>query len=242
MPKHVVILGCGRSGTSIFGELFESLPEYTYLSEPDFDDLLGFDFRSPLAVKVPRESDTFPPPIGLSIPIEALTNAMPEHPVFFWQVRHPLDAIASLRVGISHNWGHHPRPPDWEDWLSRPLLEQCAHHWVTINKWGYGAVKSFAILSKFEAMLADPSGFAAVACTVVEQETKHVIPVLGQWAERVQNTNNEKFVEAVTSRRHSRPDHKFRVGRWRENLSEFEVNTIWPMVSDTANQFGYTLD
>ena len=33
-PAHVVILGCGRSGTSIFGELFEHLEPYTYASEP----------------------------------------------------------------------------------------------------------------------------------------------------------------------------------------------------------------
>lgn len=242
MPKHVVILGCGRSGTSIFGELFETLPEYTYLSEPDFDDLLGFDFQSPLAVKVPRESDTFPAPTGLSIPIDVLTSAMPERPIFFWQVRHPLDAIASLRVGISNNWGHHPRPPDWKKWLSRPLIEQCAHHWVTINQSGYASVKSFATVSKFESMLADPSAFASGICSTVGQDTQLVMPQLRQWAERVQNTNNEKFVEAVTSRRHSRPDHKVRVGRWRENLSVSEVDTIWPMVNDTASQFGYILD
>ena len=178
MPKHVVILGCGRSGTSIFGELFEALPEYTYLSEPAFDDLLGFDFRSPLAVKVPRESDAFPAPIGLSIPIEVLINAMPDHPAFFWQVRHPQDAIASLRAGISYNWGHHPRPPDWKDWLSRPLIEQCAHHWVTINQPGYASVKSFATVSKFESMLADPSGFAAETCSIVGQDAKRAMPQL----------------------------------------------------------------
>jgi hypothetical protein len=31
---NAVVLGCGRSGTSIFGELFEALPGFTYLSEP----------------------------------------------------------------------------------------------------------------------------------------------------------------------------------------------------------------
>ena len=39
-PPDIMILGCGRSGTSIFGELFEHLTPYHYLSEPDYEMLL----------------------------------------------------------------------------------------------------------------------------------------------------------------------------------------------------------
>ena len=242
LSKHVVILGCGRSGTSIFGELFETLPGYTYLSEPHFGELLKNSFQAPNAVKVPRESEDHIAPVGLSFPIEQLLEAMPEPPVFFWQVRHPLDAIASLRVGISHNWGHHPRPPDWEEWLSRPLLEQCAHHWLTINREGYGVVKDYCSVSRFEDMLSDPEHHALLACGVAGIDTNLAKPQIMKWADRVQDTDNEKFVEAVTSRGYSRPDHRVRVGRWRENLMEAEVETIWPMVAEVASGFGYTLD
>ena len=38
-PANVAILGCGRSGTSIFGELFEAIPGYTYYSEPFLADV-----------------------------------------------------------------------------------------------------------------------------------------------------------------------------------------------------------
>jgi len=106
MPKNVVILGCGRSGTSIFGELFEALPQYSYLSEPYFGDLLEFDFQSPAAVKIPRESKQFPAPAGQTFPVDALIKVMPTIPIFFWQVRHPLDAIASLKIGISKSFAH----------------------------------------------------------------------------------------------------------------------------------------
>jgi hypothetical protein len=61
---HVVILGCGRSGTSIIGELFEHLAPYTYYSEPFFAELLEFDFARPSAVKVPKESAGYPPAFG----------------------------------------------------------------------------------------------------------------------------------------------------------------------------------
>jgi hypothetical protein len=62
---------------------------------------------------------------------------------------------------------------------------------------------------------------------------------LDGWADRVQDSNNERFVEAETSRGYSRPDHSRRVGRWR-NLAE-DVDRAWPIVEDAASaQFGYT--
>ncbi|MEM6630277.1 MAG: hypothetical protein AAF694_11435, partial [Bacteroidota bacterium] len=53
---HVLILGCGRSGTSIFGELFDHLSGYTYHSEPPYESLAAFDWTTPQAIKVPRVS------------------------------------------------------------------------------------------------------------------------------------------------------------------------------------------
>ena len=156
-----MILGCGRSGTSIFGELFEHIPVYTYRSEPPFEDVMAADYGRPQAFKVPRDSDRFgKPEPGLSFPLPAMRALRPDMR-FFWIVRHPLDAISSLRVGIAQNWGHHPRPPDWQDWLGRPLVEQCAHHWAFLNRAGYGQVKDVATVVKFEDMIADPAGFAA---------------------------------------------------------------------------------
>ena len=108
MPKrgihHVIILGCGRSGTSIFGELFEDLKPYKYYSEPYFDELLKSDFARPVAVKVPRESPGYPPTLGLSFPLDILLQKIPDPKIIYWQVRHPLDTICSLKVGISYRW------------------------------------------------------------------------------------------------------------------------------------------
>jgi hypothetical protein len=138
---HALILGCGRSGTSIFGELFEHLPGYRYYSEPPFEDLFRLDYSQPVAVKVPRESEGYPADTGLSFPLTALGNALPAPRQMFWLVRHPLDTISSLKVGIARNWGHHPKPPDWREWLSRPLAERCAHHWNYLNSRGYARVR-----------------------------------------------------------------------------------------------------
>lgn len=237
MPADVAILGCGRSGTSIFGELFEALPGYTYFSEPYLAALPARPTGA-VAVKVPRTPAGVTPPPGCSVEIATLTSALRD-PVVFWQVRHPLDAICSLRVGIAEEWGHHPRPPDWEQWLDRPLLERCAHHWATINGAGFRHVAALAIVNRFEEMLRDPVACATSAATAVGADAD--ASSIAAWADRVQDTDNERFVEAVTSRRHSRPDHERRIGRWRENLTWAEVESVLPLVADGAATFGYRL-
>jgi hypothetical protein len=56
-----------------------------------------------------------------------------------------------------------------------------------------------------------------------------------------QDTNNANFVEAKTSRSYSRPDHKVRVGRWRENPSKEDIDRVLPIVGPIAQSFGYDL-
>ncbi len=237
-PRHAMILGCGRSGTSIFGELLAALPGYAYQSEPRFDAVMAADFSRPRAFKVPRESDAFPARPGLSFPLDAFLTRAPDA-ALFWIVRHPLDAICSLRVGISLGWGHHPRPPDWRERLGAPLLEQCAHHWTFLNSAGFAQVGDRCEVVRFEDMLADPAGLAARVCVRLGVDPAGAGEGVAAWAERVQDTNNAAFVEAFTSRPYSRPDHSRRIGRWRENLSEAEAARLWPLVAAPAARFGY---
>lgn len=241
LASHVLILGCGRSGTSIFGELFEHIPGYTYYSEPPFDVVVDLCFESPIAIKVPKESRRYPAPPGLPFPVDAMLSVLPAPRKLYWQVRHPLDAIASLRTGISNDWGHHPRPPDWRNWLQRSLVERCAHHWATINTVGYEQVRHLVDVCHFESMLQDPTGFVHRICDGIGLHPSECATDLAVWSDRVQDTNNEKFVEAKTSRSYSRPDHKKRIGRWRENLSQEDLRRVMPIVREAANTFGYDL-
>nr|WKN36845.1 hypothetical protein K4G66_31250 [Tunicatimonas sp. TK19036] len=241
LPAHVIILGCGRSGTSIFGELFDHLSTYHYLSEPPFEALLSLNYAQPTAIKVPKESKGFPPDTGLSFPLSMLLSTIPQPRHFFWQVRHPLDTICSLKVGISRNWGHHPQPPDWKDWVHRPLIEQCAHHWNYINTIGFSAVAEQVVVTRFEDMLANSYQFAAGIAQQVSLNEKENASEILAWAERVQNRNNEKFVEAETSRAYSTTDHSIKVGRWKENLSDEEISLARPIIEETARRFGYTM-
>lgn len=238
---NAAILGCGRSGTSIFGELFAALPGFRYWSEPFLADLPAASPTSgeAWAVKVPRTAPDDDPPIGLSTSLAALEAALPAPRVLFWQVRHPLDAICSLRVGIADDWGHHPRPPDWADWSERPLVERCAHHWATVNGAGYAAVADQVVTNRFEDLIADPRACAERTAALVGVDASG--PLVDAWVDRVRDTNDERFIEAETSRRRSRPDHTIRVGRWRENLTPEEVRAVIPIVAGAARIQGYDL-
>ena len=185
--KHVCILGCGRSGTSIFGELFEHLSDYTYYSEPDYYKLSTFDYTKPVAIKVPRPAENQLPSPGLPFVLEEFLEVFPEPRIIFWQVRHPLDTICSLRVGISKNWGHHPRPPDWQDWLDRPLLEQCAHHWDYLNSVGYHQIQDIAHINRFEEMILQPLQTAQQICQLAGIDIEKNDTAIRSWAKRVQN-------------------------------------------------------
>lgn len=238
---HVIILGCGRSGTSIFGEYFEHLTSYSHLSEPPFAELLDQDYSKPVAIKVPTESTDFPPTEGLSFPLEKMLATMPNPKTIFWQIRHPLDTICSLKVGIDKNWGHHPKPHDWRQWLDRTLVEQCAHHWNYLNTVGFEKVSHIVKIMKFEDMIADPRKFATTINEILRIDYKPNSTQIQEWIARVQNSNNSNFREAKTSQPYSTMDHSVRVDRWKENMTEMEIQSVLPLIADTAKKFGYEL-
>ena len=90
-------------------------------------------------------------------------------------------------------------------------------------------------------MLRDPKGFAIQICSDIGVDAEECETELAAWSERVQDTNNERFVEAKTSRNYSRPDHQKKIGRWKENLSLDELRQVIPIVRDTAKSFDYVL-
>lgn len=239
MVNHVLILGCGRSGTSIFGELFDHFQGFDYYSEPYYHELKQLSFQQPVAIKVPTESDGYEPTRGLSFPLADLCDTIPDPKKIFWIVRHPLDAICSLKIGIANNWGHHPKPPDWQAWLQKPLVLRCAHHWNYINSVGYSQVADLAILKRFEDLIIAPERFATQVDKEVDADPEVHEQAIKLWAKRVQNSNNKHFVEAKTSQTYSRPDHSVRVDRWKENLTTEEVAMVLPIIQETATNMGY---
>lgn len=192
-----------------------------------------------LAVKVPKANAEGDAPVGLPERLDRMLAALRPDAVVLWIVRHPFDAICSLRPGIGSGWAHHPRPPDWETWVHRPLVERCAHHWATINGPGFDAVRAVAHVVRFEDLIADPHAFARHVAALVGADA--AAPPVTAWAARVRDRNDEHFVEAQTSRRHSRPDHDRRVGRWHDDLTDVDVAVATPLVASAAAAFDYDL-
>ena len=64
---------------------------------------------------------------------------------------------------------------------------------------------------------------------------------LKSWNRRVQNNNNEDFIEALTSRPYANQDHSNKINRWKENLTKEHLEEIVHMVCQTAAQFEYVL-
>ena len=93
----------------------------------------------------------------------------------------------------------------------------------------------------FEDMIHDPGSFANAVCGHIGLSVYECEDKLRTWATRVQDTNNKQFVEAQTSRHHSRPDHSVRVGRWRENLSDEQARSAARIVSSANRRFHYDL-
>jgi hypothetical protein len=240
VSAHVVILGCGRSGTSIFGELFEHLPGYRYLFEPPFAALGKIDWSAgPVATKVPKRPPGEATTDGLPFALDELLAIIPEPRIFYWQIRHPYDAVCSLQPGISEGWSHNPRPPDWTEWLDKPVVMRCARHWQYINEVGFKAAQEFVRRTRYEDMVDDPIGFARQKC----EEIGVGADVVGaaQWAALVSNRKASDSYEAKHQVRWSRQDHKRRVERWRENLSSSDIEMIAPIVRAAGRLHGYAI-
>lgn len=242
MIANVVILGCGRSGTSIFGEFFEDLGAFRYYFEPAFSDLANIDFSAgPVAMKVPKAAPGSPMTPGLPFELSELLRLVPSPRVIFWQARHPLDAICSLRPGIEADWSHNPKPPDWRQWLDRPLIERCARHWAHINTHGYLAIKEDCAINKYEPMVRQPLSTALRTCELVGVNPTIFREKIEAWVCRVGNRKAPDAYEAKRQVIWSRPDHQSRVERWRENLKQEDLASVIPIVAPAAKLLGYDL-
>lgn len=241
--KNVVILGCPRSGTSIFGELFEFLPNYQYYFEPGIDFLAQLDYTNThYAVKNPTNVGRrawAERSAGLSVNIEQLRREFPYFKLF-WIVRHPYDTVCSLRPGLAKGrWRHPPQPPHWEALQERmTLVERCAYQWMWVNEMGYALVQDEAQVIKYENLVLRPVETINHVLEAAEiSSTLQTCAPITQYIESISHRN--EGYQAEHQKQWATRDHEVRVGRWRENLSQSDVDLIHPIVKYGAETFGY---
>ena len=124
---------------------------------------------------------------------------------------------------------------------ARKLIKKYAHHWNYINSIGYASVKKIAAVTKFKNLVKYSSKFSREIYVQLEIDPELHDLELKSWNRRVQNNNNEDFIEALTSRPYTNQDHSNKINRWKENLTKENLEEIVHMVCQTAAQFEYVL-
>lgn len=242
-PRHVVVLGCGRSGTSNLGELFEAVPQYDHRFEPAMSELrtLPFDSR-PVAVKVPTDDRArrarFTP--GLPFDLEELLDAVPQPRALLWVVRHPLDTICALRPGIAADWAHDPRPDDFGRWLDRPLVERCARHWANVNGAGHDRVGALAEVVRYEDLVFRPVEAASRVLRHAGFDRRSATSTAEAWAGRVGNDEGDAAHDPRQQHWLSSGNPQA-IGRWQTELGRDDVERVRPVLGTVPDKFGYEI-
>jgi hypothetical protein len=237
-PNNVVILGCGRSGTSILGELFEHLPEYKYLFEPQLSEIKEYkkDHKSIIACKVPKGGSRLTE--GLACDMNELLEILGSNTKIIWIVRNPLDTICSLRPGIEDNWNHNPRPPDYLELLNKPWHIKCSYHWNFINKNGFKSANKFGkvLVLKYEDFINNPTQSIQIVLDYINSKTP--LNNLDKYTKLIRNSTKNSY-HAKFQVHWFRNNHSSRIGRYKENMSEKEINESLMIVNKTKDQFFY---
>lgn len=221
---HVLIFGCPRSGTSILGELFKHIRGLPYWFEKD--NLKQIRRMERVVVKNPRFSWRVP----------SIIKHLPEAKIIYIY-RDPRDVVCSLMAGLANRWGHYAN-----DYIKRklrniPLLEKCSIFW------DYLVSKSLNDLGKHPHIKICYENFVRNT----EQEVKKILTYcninqmndsIWSYISRVQNQTVNSY-HAKKQRKWYRDNHKKRISRYKENLTDKQINTVWNIVKDTAERLGY---
>jgi len=233
----IVILGCGRSGTSILGELFEHLPSFNYFFEPYIIQIVANYFQNRkkrIAVKVPKGGVFLTK--GLSCNMNLLKKNLKKNTKIIWIVRNPLDTICSLRPGIEKDWSHNPKPPNYKGLLDEPWHIKCSHHWKYINNVGFKSAKKYGdpLVVKYEDLLNNTSKTVSEILEFIDSD--YTTKDLQEYISLISNKTEGSY-QAKLQKKWYKDNHKKRIGRYKENMSEKEVDEALEIVRNTSKNF-----
>ncbi len=265
-PRKIIrpafIVGCARSGTSILGEVIALHPRITYLYEesaiwnrlfpgrPDHR-LTGADARPEVVADLHEELGkriTDPkrdflveknPKHTLRIPL--LDAVFPDCRIIHL-IRDGRDTVASLMFrNRGPGWGH-LKTPGWAKLLDRYPKEnhiRCAHQWrdsVLLGRTdGLKLPPNRYTEIRYEELVRNPSTVVGEVMQFLELELTDACRAL---ISRIQNTTAGSY-HAKRQVRHYVDNHTIRVGRFRENLTETQVEEVIAVCGDLMKVLGY---
>lgn len=251
-----LILGCARSGTSILAELIGAHPDVQSVFEAhavwelggmgvDGSHRLTAEAATPEVQRQVR--DWFAAQQGAArllveknprnvLRIPYVRAVFPEARLVHI-VRDGRDVACSMVPGCGGvEWGH-LKPPRWREWFENYKgAVRCAHAWKEIIEICLADLATVPHLSmQYEELIAHPQATARRVLAYLDLSQR---PEVDAFCRNIQDDTGGSY-HAQVQDRWFRADHQRRVGRWRENLTETERQTIEPLLAPLLERLGY---
>lgn len=254
-----LILGCARSGTSILGELIASHPQVLYMFESaiwgkavgdprESHRLTAADAREEVRRKISRyfvrkirrhgRSGTVllekNPRNCLRIPF--LHTLFPEAK-FIHIVRDGRDVACSLLPGIGGEEWQHLKPPNWQELLQDYQgIQRCGMTWKTVVELALADLQSVPHLQvRYEDLVNRP---VETAESIFRFMGLELHPDTVAFASRIQDKTADSY-HADKQKMWYRDDHQRRVGRWQQNLSPADQESLQQMLEPLLRRLNY---
>lgn len=260
--QYAFIIGIARSGTSILGELLGAHPKVTYLFEayrlwefggygPNGSHRLTAEHATPEVIATIRKEvrEWFR---MNGAPGNVLVEKCPRnvlrvpylHAIFpeggiIHIVRDGRDAACSMVPGCGEDSWNHLKPPSWTELYSRCSgAVRCALVWdesMQIALQDLAAVPHLQI--RYEDLISTPGEIAQTLLSYLELD---VDPAVSKFLDKLQDTTQGSY-QAKHQDVFFRDNHRFRVGRYKENLTPNELHTINQLIGPTLEKLGYVV-
>jgi hypothetical protein len=254
-----LILGCARSGTSILGELIASHPQVLYtfesaiwekavkspqashrLSAADVDERVRRQIARYFARKMRRHGRPGMvlleknPRNCLRVPF---LHALFPQAKFIHIVRDGRDVACSLLPGIGGEEWSHLKPPNWQELLQNYQgIQRCGMTWKTVVELALADLQSVPHLQvRYEDLVSRP---VETAQSIFDFMGLEPHPDTLAFASRIQDKTEDSY-HAGKQEMWYRDDHQRRIGRWRQNLSPADQDSLQQMLEPLLRRLNY---
>jgi hypothetical protein len=254
--RIALVIGCARSGTSILGELVGAHPDVTYIFEThglwesaglgvnDSHRLVASHATAQVRdhvrgwIREQQRDGTLivekTPRNVLRVPF--LRALLPEARLIHI-VRDGRDVACSLMPGIGGAEWRHLKPPSWRRLLSTEAgVVRCALAWKEVLEIALEDLDGVPHLEvRYEDLVARPEEQVSRVLRYLELPPR---PEVTAFCGRVQDETDGMY-HARFQHKWYRPDHRRRVGRWRENMTPREQHVVEENLRGLLQRLGY---